>query len=567
MTSIFEIDKNNDRWRMLPGGVYILFQHHYTPPEFRGVLAVSIASIISVIAIISLLIAIVISIIRNWRLPETDKRRDKRHQFIRSHAGIYFICMLLSTLTFTLGFSLSLYWAIRGRITFGTFCTIQAALKQFGNVATALWVLAIAIHTFVIVFLQLRVAKWVGWTGFAIVWILSAAVVIAGPLIYTTKEMGPWYGISAQWCWTSDTYVMPRFITEYLWMFLSAGASFVLYTLLFLKLRGHIGSDLRFSFRARPLGADMSRVAHQMLWYPMVYAVLVFPIAGCRIYEIKTFMMSNLEVKMGSAVFFMLFGLINVILYTLTRNIIPLPSFIRKLLGISSPMEPNSPSPRDSEKAGFRRMSNRYDEEDGGRKSAYDSNQMRQGGGYLVPSNASSPSMPAFSKVAPPSPLRPLQLPKRNDSRRVDADISVPAMALMREGRNDAGRGMDEEDGLWRMNSVESSSSLGSTRSSPLSISEKMAMAVEYTTPVVPERSYRPTSPSGSTKAAPGDGSSGGGGADAGLKKSSSVLSGRSANSFGSSRSTSPTNSRGVNKNGRAVLQKPNPAMLSPFDG
>ncbi|KAG8814346.1 hypothetical protein FRC18_002006 [Serendipita sp. 400] len=93
-----------------------------------------------------------------------------------------------------------------------------------------------------------------------------------------------------------------------------------------------------------------------------------------------------------------------------------------------------------------------------------------------------------------------------------------------------------------------------------------MAMAVEYTTPVVPERSYRPTSPSGSTKAAPGDGGSGGG-ADDGLKKSSSVLSGRSVNSFGSSRSTSPTNLRGVNKNGRAVLQKPNPAMLSPFDG
>ncbi|KAG8835718.1 hypothetical protein FRC17_001509, partial [Serendipita sp. 399] len=155
---------------MLPGGVYILFQHHYTPPELRGVY---------------------VSLIRNSMLPEADRRRDKRHQFIRSHAGIYFICMLLSTLTFTLGFSLSLYWAIRRRITFGTFCTLQAALKQFGNVATALWVLAIAIHTFVVVFLQLRVAKWVGWMGFGIVWTLSAAVVVAGPLIYTTEEMGP----------------------------------------------------------------------------------------------------------------------------------------------------------------------------------------------------------------------------------------------------------------------------------------------------------------------------------------------------------------------------------------
>lgn len=52
-------------------------------------------------------------------------------------------------------------------------------------------------------------------------------------------------------------------------MFIAAGISFVLYTLLFLKLRGYIGPDFRFSFRPRPLGDTATRVARQMLWYPV----------------------------------------------------------------------------------------------------------------------------------------------------------------------------------------------------------------------------------------------------------------------------------------------------------
>lgn len=113
---------------------------------------------------------------------------------------------------------LSMIWAVDRTITFGTFCTVQAALKQFGNVATALWVLAIAVHTFVAVFMQKVVPNWVFWIVFVVVWLLSAAIIAAGPLMYVTEQMGPWYGISGQWCWTSDSYVMPRFTTEYFWV-------------------------------------------------------------------------------------------------------------------------------------------------------------------------------------------------------------------------------------------------------------------------------------------------------------------------------------------------------------
>jgi hypothetical protein len=126
--------------------------------------------------------------------------------------------MLLATLIFTIGFMLSIVWAVKGKITVGMSCSVQAGLKQFGNVSTAFWVLALAVHTFAVVFLQLKVPNWV----FAIViingWLLSAGITAAGPLFFTTEEMGPWYGISEQWCWTLDSYLMPRFVTEYVWV-------------------------------------------------------------------------------------------------------------------------------------------------------------------------------------------------------------------------------------------------------------------------------------------------------------------------------------------------------------
>jgi len=52
-------------------------------------------------------------------------------------------------------------------------------------------------------------------------------------------------------------------------MFMTGGVSFVLYSLLFLKLRGYVGSNFKFSFKPRPIDPAVNRVAHQMLWYPV----------------------------------------------------------------------------------------------------------------------------------------------------------------------------------------------------------------------------------------------------------------------------------------------------------
>ncbi|PVG02931.1 hypothetical protein CPB86DRAFT_811069 [Serendipita vermifera] len=460
MTSIFQIDQYNDMWRVLPGGIQILFQHHYSQAEVRGIWAVVIASIISSLAIVALLSVIAISLVRDWITKST--KTDKRNAFIKSHAGIYFVCMLLTTLLYSFGFLLSIIWAIEMKITFGSFCSIQAALKQFGNVATALWVLSIAVHTFVVVFLQISVKTWVGYVVFVGVWLLSGFICAAGPSFYVNDQMGPWYGISAQWCWTSDSYVIPRFITEYFWMFLAAGVSFLLYILLFLKLRGHISSEAKFSFKARPLNYDTSRVAHQMLWYPIVYAVLVFPIVGCRIYEFRTAKKSNLEIKMGSAVVFTLSGLVNVILYTVTRNIIPLPRFLRQALGLRTTSDSSENSEDDdAEKGGWTRLS----------RQVSSSSPAKPEFAVLarVPSS-DKPTTTTMSRSPSPKQIQPSLLPDRKSSLPPQAFTNSSRLNLSRQGTRSSSNGPDTNPfaDTSRVASPSSSSSLSPSSSSPL---------------------------------------------------------------------------------------------------
>lgn len=139
-------------------------------------------------------------------------------------------------------------------------------------------------------------------------------------------------------------------------MFTSATFSFVLYLLVFFKLRGNITVDgYKIHFQKRPkvrvgrtaagtyimtddrrVESHLTTVAKQMLWYPVAYTVLVLPIAAARF---STFTGSSVpfEVTMFTASVFMLTGFVNAVLFCLTRNV--LPGTWRQRFGISSAPE------------------------------------------------------------------------------------------------------------------------------------------------------------------------------------------------------------------------------------
>lgn len=143
------------------------------------------------------------------------------------------------------------------------------------------------------------------------VWSGIIAVVLAGPAALNTTKHGPFFGISGYWCWIAENYPTERITLDYLVMFFSALSSFVLYSLVFLKLRGNIvvnGWNVRFqristarssTWRGRQLSNSQTlTIARQMLLYPIAYTILILPIAAARFSAF-----ANIEVPFDVTIF------------------------------------------------------------------------------------------------------------------------------------------------------------------------------------------------------------------------------------------------------------------------
>ncbi|KAK7685356.1 hypothetical protein QCA50_011720 [Cerrena zonata] len=119
-------------------------------------------------------------------------------------------------------------------------------------------------------------------------------------------------------------------------MFVSAFFSFILYLMIFFRLRGNIvpkGWRLKFRRRkvfpsqAETTDSSIIAVAKMMLLYPIAYTIMILPIAVCRFAD-----WTGHEIPFAVTIFsdsiFLLSGLVNVILFTTTRRVLPQHSVI-----------------------------------------------------------------------------------------------------------------------------------------------------------------------------------------------------------------------------------------------
>jgi len=178
------------------------------------------------------------------------------------------------------------------------------------------------------------VRRFVLWATLVAGWSGIAAIVIAGPAALDTAKNGPFFSISGYWCWISPHYPTERITLDYMMMFMAAFFSFVIYTLIFLRLRGNIvgnGWQIRFRFlnkEASGRGSEMTKgnqsmaIAKQMLLYPVAYCGLILPIAATRFSSWSGHAVP-FEVTIFSGTVFLMSGLVNVVLFTTTRRILP----------------------------------------------------------------------------------------------------------------------------------------------------------------------------------------------------------------------------------------------------
>jgi len=275
--------------------------------------------------------------------------------FLHSTLGRYLSYLILCDFVQGIAFAINLRWAGAGVIREGTACTVQGVLDQIGNLGTALWSLLMCFQTFCLLFLQVRPhpSFEIFATGF--VWSIVTILPIVGPLAIQDKR-GSFWSISGIWCWIGPKYSDIRLLYLYAWIFATLASCLCMYTLIYLKFTGVINylpgmsfkqavrvnlfrkkdqnlnpsvsfqpgqtADLALSpgiHNAAAISKQHVKIAQRLMWYPFVYAVVIIPVAVCRLGAL-----AGWKPPFGLYVFagicYTCSGLSNTILFLLTRH-------------------------------------------------------------------------------------------------------------------------------------------------------------------------------------------------------------------------------------------------------
>ncbi|KAJ5096999.1 Glucose receptor Git3 N-terminal [Penicillium angulare] len=274
----------------------------------KGLIAVAIMAFLSFVATGTLLLFITYRLIF-WRGSYT--RYIGYNQYI-----ILIYNLVLADFQQSLAFLICLKWIVSDKISSGTAgCFLQGLWLQIGDPGSGLFVLAIAIHTFLLVVWG-RKMSYKTFVAFVCgVWGFIALIVIIPLATYGADVFVP----SGAWCWINEDYETMRLWTHYIWIFFAEFGTVCLYAVMYFQLRRQIAKSAILGNSQLESLKRLRRVVGYMTIYPTVYIVLSLPLAAGR--------MATANGNNPSITFFCCAGaiitssgLVDVVLYTLTRR-------------------------------------------------------------------------------------------------------------------------------------------------------------------------------------------------------------------------------------------------------
>ncbi|KAI1341740.1 G protein-coupled glucose receptor regulating Gpa2-domain-containing protein [Xylariaceae sp. FL0016] len=275
-------------------------------PTYSGLIAIGILATISLIFTSTLLSFISYRMIA-WK--------NHYSSFIGKNQCVLLIYQLiLADFMQSLGFLISFHWTAQRSIDGPNgACFAQGWLIQIGDVASAFFVLAIALHTTYQVILSRSVSyKWFVTTICGI-WAIALLLTSLAPITggrYVFLRAGVW-------CWISQDHEDLRLLLHYLWIFVVQFGSIIIYSTCFWYL-----------FRAKRPGAiriqgasieALNKAARAMLAYALVYTIVTLPLAAGRMASMSGHGLSDNYYLFAGALFTSA-GWVDTLLYAFTRR-------------------------------------------------------------------------------------------------------------------------------------------------------------------------------------------------------------------------------------------------------
>ncbi|KAL1746947.1 hypothetical protein HDZ31DRAFT_33092, partial [Schizophyllum fasciatum] len=209
-------------------------------------------------------------------------------------------------------------YTVESGIVDDTYCQAQAVMMQLGNCATAYFTVAMAFHSFASLGLRVRHSAVIGAVTITVGWVGSVLLVTLPTLAH--RDAGPLYGISGLSCAVRGVYPTQQFEFHILPIFIASVLSAILYSLIFLVLRGTLkirdGISLNFNPMAR---YDMTEgqgyhqfvvsIAHSLFshqYYFTVYILLMLPYSITLLLAISGFAVPFAVLMIAFVLYFMI---------------------------------------------------------------------------------------------------------------------------------------------------------------------------------------------------------------------------------------------------------------------
>ncbi|KAK3328564.1 G protein-coupled glucose receptor regulating Gpa2-domain-containing protein [Cercophora scortea] len=149
--------------------------------------------------------------------------------------------LLLADIQQATAFLLNVTWISRDALDVGSpVCWAQGWFISTGDLASSVFISAIAVHTYLGVVRGYRLPTWVFYSVVGVLWGFVYGLAVLGVLVTRNGEgRGGLYVRAGAWCWINSAFQDLRLYLHYLWMFISLSLTIITYLVIYFHLRLH----------------------------------------------------------------------------------------------------------------------------------------------------------------------------------------------------------------------------------------------------------------------------------------------------------------------------------------
>ncbi|CZR54549.1 uncharacterized protein PAC_04433 [Phialocephala subalpina] len=153
-------------------------------------------------------------------------------------------------------------------------CWAQGWFVSTGDLASSVFICAIAVHTFLGVVKDYRLPSGAFYCCIAAAWTFVYVMAAIGPILHGKD----FYVRASAWCWINAAFSIERLWLHYFWIFVAMFSTILIYTFIFLFLR----TSARHSSPS-PRVPLLHGATPLMILYPLIYTICTAPLAAGRI--------------------------------------------------------------------------------------------------------------------------------------------------------------------------------------------------------------------------------------------------------------------------------------------